>query len=230
MQGETLKVSTAKQDFLSLSNLILSTSWQPGSSAIYKIADSGGLTDIQPPDCNLTITICDNSTIQGTIFNNSIGKITYELPNLGSLATGFYLQGDSQTVTNQTGSSIGQICVAQGDNGPELQLHYRPEVTCSTGGLENGKLINNIRIYIINLNCSDTISVRGELPLKISCVDTQLLTQTFETPCQSENIAINSQLDGAAGTVWIPLSSTSSGSIVNVETVISDVTIERSSA
>jgi hypothetical protein len=226
-QSETLKVSTAKQNFLSLDDVIISTLWQPGSSATFDLTDSGGLTNIQPTSNVLTISINDNSSIEETIFNSSLGKVTYELPYSGSSETGLYLKGDSRTITNQSGSSLSQLCIANGAQHPEIQLRYRPTVSYATGGLENGKAVTDIRIYIVNLNSSDPIALQGELPLKISCTSTQLTTKTYEVSYQPENLAITSQLDGANGSVSVPISSTPEGSIINIETVISNISIER---
>ena len=105
--------------------------------------------------------------IQETIFNTSVGKVTYELPYSGSSETGFYLKGDSRTITNQSGSSTSQLCIVNGAEHPEIQLRYRPTVTYVTAGLENGKAVNNIRIYIVNLNSSSVIAQQGDLPLQI---------------------------------------------------------------
>jgi hypothetical protein len=226
-QSAALKVSTAKQNFLSLDNVILSTLWQPDSSGTFDLADSGGLTNIEPTSNVLTININDNSGIAETIFNDSVGKITYELPYSGSSETGLYLRGDSRTITNQSGSSLSQLCIANGAQHPEIQLRYRPTVSYANGGLENGKMVNNIRIYIVNLNSSDPIALRGELPLKISCINTQLTTTTCEVSYQPENLVVTSQMDGTNGSVSIPISSTPDGSIINIETVISNVSIER---
>ena len=226
-QSQTLKVSTAKQNIQSLDDVILSTLWHPGSAGTLDLTDSGGLTNIQPTNNTLTISINDNSGIEETIFNASVGKVTYELPYSGSSETGLYLKGDSRTITNQSGSSLSQLCIANGAQHPEIQLRYRPTVSYATAGLENGKAVNNIRIYIVNLNSSDPIALQGELPLKISCTSAQLTTKTYEVSYQPENLAITSALDGANGSVTIPISSTAEGSIIYIETAISNVTIER---
>ena len=226
-QSQTLKVSTAKQSLLSLNNAILSTLWQPGSSATFDLPDSGGLTNIQPTNNTLTITANDNSEINQTIFNATVGQVTYELPYSGSIETGLYLDGDSQVITNESGSSLSQLFITNGAQGPIIQLQYRPTVTYATGGLENGKAVTDIRIYIVNLNSSDSIALQGELPLQIFCTNTQLITQTFQVSNQLENLTITSQLNGVNGTVSIPISSTLDGSIINFETVISNISIER---
>ncbi len=226
-QSESLKVSTAQQNFVSLDNVILSTLGQPGSSSTIDLSDSGGSTNIQPTSNILTINVTDNSNIDETIFNSSVGQVAYELPCSGSIDTGLYLVGDSQTITNQSGASPSQLYITEGPQGPEIQLQYRPTVTYATAGLENGQAVNDIRIYIVNLNSSDPIALQGELPLQISCTSTQLTTETYHVPYQPENLAITSQLNGANGSVSIPISSTSDGAIIYIETVISNVSIER---
>ncbi len=226
-QGGTLKVSNAKENFQSLDDVILSTLWQAGSAGTIELADCDGQTNVQPTSNVLTIGINDNSGIQETIFNTTVGKVTYELPYSSSSETGLYLKGDSRTITNQSGSSVSQLCIANGAEHVEIQLRYRPSVSYAAGGLENGKAVNNIRIYIVNLNSSDPIALRGQLPLKISCVNTQLSTKTYSVSYQPENLAVTSALDGVNGSVTMPLSSTPQGSIVNLEIVVSNVSIER---
>src|SRR5208337_4341558 len=114
--------------------------------------------------------------------------------------------GDSQTITNQSGASPSQLYITNGPQGPEIQLQYRPTVTYATAGLENGQNVTNIRIYIVNLNSSDPIALQGELPLQISCTSTQLTTETYQVSHQPENLVITSQLNGANGSVSIPIS------------------------
>lgn len=226
-QSEALKVSTAQQNFVSLDNVILSTLGQPGSSGTFDLADSGGLTNIQPTSNILTINVTDNASIDETIFNASIGRVTYELSYSSSSETGLYLKGDSQTITNRSGSSLSQLCIANSAQGPEIQLQYRPTVSYATAGLENDQAVTNIRIYIVNLNSSDPIALQGELPLQISCTNTQLTTETYQVSNQPENLTITSQLNGANGSVSVPISSGTAGSIIYIETVISNVSIER---
>ncbi len=226
-QSESLKVSTAQQDFLSLDNDILSTLGQPGSSSTIVLSDSGGSTNIQPTSNILTINVTDDSSIDATIFNSSVGQVTYDLPCSGSIDTGLYLVGDSQTITNQSGATPSQLYITGGLQGPQIQLQYRPTVTYATAGEENRQAVNDIRIYIVNLNSSDPIALDGELPLQISCTSTQLTTETYNVPYQPENLMVTSELNGAMGSVSIPISSTSDGAVICIQTVISNVSIER---
>jgi hypothetical protein len=226
-QGQTLKVSTAKQNLISLNEALLSTLWHSGSSATFDLADSGGMINVQPETNVLTLSITDGVGIEATIFDASVGKVTYELPYSDSAATGLYLRGDSRTITNQSGSSTSQLCIQNGVEHPEIQLRYRPTVTWATAGLQEGRTINNLRIYIVNLNSSSPIALKGQLPLKISCINTQLSTQTYQVDYQPENLVITSTLDTDSGSVSIPISSTPQGAIIYVEMVISNISIER---
>lgn len=225
-QSQTLKVSTAKQNFLSLNEVILSTLWQPGTSGTLDLADSGGTTKITPLSDVLTIRI-DYESIQETIFNSPIGKVTYELPYSSSSETGLYLAGDGRTITNQTGASTSQLYITNGAQHPEIRLRYRPLVSCTSAGFENGKAVNNIRIYIVNLNSSSSIKSQGELPMKISCLDTLLTTKTYQGSSSLDNLTITASLDSDNGSVSIPICSTPQGAVIHIETVISNVSVQR---
>jgi hypothetical protein len=226
-QGQTLKVSTARESFISFNNEIISTLGQPGCSVTFDLIDSGGLLKIQPTNNVLALSINDSSDIQETILNTSIGKITYQLPYTSTSQTGLYLEGDSRTITNQSGSSTSQLCIANGIENQEIQLQYRPTVTYSVAGFENGKAINNVRIYIVNLNSSEDISLQGEVPLHISCTNTLLESKNYEVSNEVGNLALTSVLNGVRGSVCIPISSTTKGAIIHLETVVSNVSIQR---
>lgn len=226
-QSQLLKVSTAKGNFLSLNDAVLSTLWQPGSSSTYDLADSGGQLNVQPVSNVLTINVSGGSEIAETVFNASIGMVIYELPSSSSSQSGLYLKGDSRTITNQSGSSMSQMCIQTGAEHPEIQLRYRPSLTYTVAGLEDGKTVNNIRIYIANLNGSDSIALQGKLPLQISCKSTQLMSCSFQASSAIDRLVVTSVLDGAVGSVSVPVSSTSQGAVVHVETVVCNVAIER---
>ncbi len=226
-QNQTFKVSTAKQDMLALDNAVLPTLWQPGSSRTIEISDSGGRTSIQPTENILTISVSDSSIIDETVFNMTVGRVVYELPYAESSDTGVFLKGDSRTISNQSGSSLTQLCIANGANNTEIQLRYRPTVSYTTAGLENNKATNYVRLYLVNLNSSDAMALYGNLPLKISCVNTEFTTNTYDLSYQPEKLQITSILDGNAGSVTVPISSTDSGAIIYLEIVSSNIKIER---
>jgi hypothetical protein len=138
-----------------------------------------------------------------------------------------FLEGDNRPIANQTGSTQSQVSIVRGVEHPEIHLSYRPVVCYSAAGLENGKQLNNIRIYVINLNSSTSIDSQGELPLRVECLDAQLTTKSYEFSSQPPNLTITASKEDSVGTVVIPLSSNAQGAIVNIELVVVNVAIER---
>lgn len=226
-RSTTLKVSTAKQDMLSFSETLLAVIGQPGSARTFEFSDSGGEVNVQPSVNSLIINITDNRDIAATVFNETTGQVIYELSYSESPDTGLFLKGDSRTITNQSGSTITQLYIRSGAEHPEIVLHYRPVVSYTTAGIEDNKVVTNLRIYIVNLNSSEAIALFGKVPLKISCVSTQITTTTYDLSYETETLLVTSILDGSSGQVSIPVTSTANGAIINVETVLCDVKIQR---
>ncbi len=211
---------------LSLDDCVLSTVEQPGSSRTFEIADSGGLLRIQPANNLLALSINGTSNPELTIFNSSIGEVIYELPYTPKAQTGLYLKGDGRAIVCQTYSTISQLFIEKGAEHQEIHLRFRPTATYATAGLENGKTVSNIRIYIVNLNSSAPIATQGDLQLQIFCTNVQLTSQTYEIS-SSESLTITSILDGEIGKVSIPILSATEGAVIHIEIVISNVSIER---
>jgi hypothetical protein len=226
-RSTTLKIVTAKQDMLAFDETLRSTLWQPGSARTFEFADSGGELNVQPSANSLIINVTDNQNIAATVFNETVGQVMYELPYSETPDTGLFLEGDSRTITNQSGSVITQLYIRSGAEHPEILLRYRPTTSYTTAGIENDKAVTNLRVYVVNLNSSDAIAMSGKVPLKMSCVTTQITTTTYDLAYEPETLLITSVLDGVDGQVSIPVSSTASGAIINVETVLCNVTIQR---
>lgn len=226
-RSTAFKITTAKQDMLSFDENLRSTLWQPGSARTLEFSDSGGELNVQPSANSLVINITDNQNIAATLFNETIGQVVYELPYSETPDTGLFLKGDSRAITNQSGSVITQLYVRSGVEHSEIVLHYRPATSYTTAGVENGKAVTDLRIYVVNLNSSEAISLFGKVPLKMSCVTTQITTTTYDLSYDPETLLVTSILDGVSGQVSVPVSSTASGSIINVEMVLCNVTIQR---
>jgi hypothetical protein len=226
-QATNLKVSTAKQNMLSLDQAVTSTFWQPGSQATYEIRDSGGMLHLEPTNNTLTVTVKAGGEIDATIYNSAAGRVIYELPYTGAVDTGLYLKGDQRTIANQSGASMTQLAIANGETHVELQLRYRPSVTYITAGVENERAVNNIRVYIVNLNSSDSFALFGVLPLQARCIATQLFTHSYTVSQAVTTLNVTSTVDGQTGSVIVPVSSASSGAEINIETVVCNIAIER---
>jgi hypothetical protein len=226
-QATNLKVSTAKQNMLSLDQAVTSTFWQPGSSATYEVTDSGGMLHLEPTNNTLTVSVKAEIEIDATIYNASAGRVIYELPYTGAVDTGLYLKGDERTVANQSGSSMTQLVIASGERHVELQLRYRPSVTYVTAGTENGRAVNNIRIYIVNLNSSDSFALFGVLPLQARCLTTQLTTHSYTVSQAVTTLNVTSTIDGQTGSAIVPITTAANGADINIETVICNIALQR---
>jgi hypothetical protein len=212
---------------IDLNQAVTSTLYQPGSSATYEVSDSGGRLYLQPTNNTLTLSLNAANEIDAVIYNASVGRVIYELPYTGAADTGLYLKGDQRTIANQSGSTLAQIAIANGEQHVELQLRYRPSITYIMAGEDNGYAVNNIRIYIVNLNSSDTFALFGVLPLQARCLNTQLSTQTYQVTQAVTALNVTSTLDGQTGNVIVPITTTSSGAVINIETVVCNIAIER---
>ena len=226
-RSTAFKITTAKQDMLSFDENLRATLWQPGSARTIEFADSGGKLNVQPSANSLVINITDNQNVAATLFNETIGEVVYELPYSETPDMGLFLKGDSRAITDQSGSVITQLYVRSGVEHSELVLHYRPTTSYTTAGVENGKAVTNLRIYVVNMNSSEAISMFGKVPLKMSCVTTQMTTTTYDLSYDPETLLVTSILDGVSGQVSVPVSSTASGAIINVEMVHCNVAVER---
>ena len=183
--------------------------------------------NVQPSANSLVINVTDNQNVAATVFNETVGQVFYELPYSETPDTGLFLKGDSRTITNQSGSVITQLYIRSGAEHSEILLRYRPTASYTTAGVENDKAVTNLRIYVVNLNSSEAISMFGKVPLKMSCATTQITTTTYDLSYNPETLLVTSVLDGTVGRVSVPVSGTASGAVINVEMVLCNVTIER---
>ena len=226
-QSQTLKVSTAKQDMASFDQTVLSVLWTPESARKFEFSDAGGILHVQPSTNSLMINVTDNRDLSDTIFNETVGQVAYELPYTRSLDTGFFLKGDSRTITNQSSSGITQLYIRNGANHGEIVLRYRPIISYTTTGMDGNKPVNNLRFYVVNMNSSEPIELMGKTPLRISCLTTQIISTSYDLSYAPEPLLITSTIDGRSGQATIPLASTNEGAILQVEVVLCQVKIER---
>lgn len=221
-----LKISTAKQEMQTFSQETVPLLWQPGSACTFEFSDSGGKLCVQPNSNLLTLSVSGQG-VSSLLFNETVGQVTYELPYSGSAETGVYLIGDSRTITNQSGSLITQLGIVNGVLHPEIQLRYRPTVSYSTAGLEAGKTVNSLRVYIVNLNSSQEFGLYGKLPIKATCLNTQISITTFNVASDVQSLIFTAVLDGKTGQVTVPIETTASGAVINIQLVQSTIQIAR---
>jgi len=225
--SQDLKVSTAQGNMMSLDEDISSVLWQSGSSQTFDFTDSGGQLNIEPTANPLSISITDNDNISATVFNDSVGWVVYELPYSETADTGLFLKGDERAIVNQSGFSMTQLSIQEGAENSEILLRYRPIVSCIAVQTQDNMTVNDVRIYVIDLNSSQLIELMGDVPLKITCESTETPVTSYDVPYQPGTLFITANFEDVNGQVSVPISSTSYGAIVNVELVLCEVQIER---
>jgi hypothetical protein len=225
--SQALKVSTAQETMISLDEHLSSVLWQSGSSQTFDFTDSGGQLNIEPTANPLSISIADNNNITATVFNESVGWVVYELPYSETSDIGLFLRGDERAIINQSGFSMTQLYILEGAQHPEILLRYRPIVSCIATGTQDNKTVNDVRIYVVDLNSSQLIELMGEVPLKITCESTETYVTSYTVSYQPRTLHITANFEDNYGQVSVPINSTSYGAIVNIELVLCQVQIQR---
>jgi len=226
-RGKLLNIAVAKQNMLSFESSIGSTKWSPGTSSVYHFEDSGGTFKTYPAAKSLLVNVTDNNTFSAIVFNGSVGKAVYELPSADVAVSTLYMKGDRRAVINQSVFTMAQLYLSPGASSPELTLTYRPLATISETGFSQGKPVNTLRLYIISLNASTTITAQGEFNIKSTCLNVTSSLQTYNFSSPLTSIFVRATLDGRSDIVALPVSSNAGGAFVKIETLVCNVKLER---
>ncbi|MCW3991069.1 MAG: hypothetical protein NWE79_00020 [Candidatus Bathyarchaeota archaeon] len=216
---EDLKMIAAEEKMLDLEEAISSAAWSPGSARVKAFSDYGGELRIEPAENHLKINVTMGALSQ-VLFNSSTGRVLYELPLSSLNRVDSWLRGDQRSIVNRSSSYQAQVHFELGDQRQELRVGYRPLASSSLGGLVAGRRVNNVRIYIINLNGSEPFSSGGGFPLKVLCSGVSSRLHTYSLPPSVETIIITATLSGTEGTVEAPITSGPSGSTVRIEVLV----------
>ena len=225
VNSQILQISSAKQNMNAIEKSLQLVVWQPGSTKTIEFDDCGGTLKTEPSANLLTINVTDG-TFSEVIFNSSVGGIIYELPYSESADTGLYLKGTSQVVENKSGAVMTQLYIESGEEHPEIVLRYRPMVSSATGGTENGKPVNNVRIYVVNLNSSQDLELMGKIPIKVSCLGAETIVNSYNLSYSPESLTVQVTLSERQAQVSVSISGNENGAIINVELVVCNATIE----
>ena len=228
ISAKTLALKTAgvEQEMLSLERIIKFVSWSPSAYEIHEFGDFGGEFKVAPTAKTLILNITDDSSFNDIIFNSSVGKALYELPSSEEAFGNLFIKGDSRAVVNQSSSVMTQLQISEGVEYYELSLSYRPLTSATVTDLSSGKPVNSLRIYVINLNGSETIARLGAFRLRVSCLEVTSTLKTFNFTSPVSSLLMRADLDGVSGEVSLPISSNTQGAIVNLETIVCNVKLE----
>jgi hypothetical protein len=225
-RGALLKASVAKQNMQVLDDAVRSVAWSFGASKVVYIDDYGGIFQTNPTAKNLVINFTDGQSLYDVVFNSSVGKAFYTLEPSEFNYEGFYIRGDGRAIINQSSFTLTQLYVATGDDAKELTLCYRPSATAANIGATNGKPLNLIRVYIVNLNSSQTVMLREKFYLKITGVNVSTVTRQYEFNQSVSSLALKAVFDETTSIVRLPISSNTEGAFVNLEVVVSNIRIQ----
>jgi len=228
ISAKTLALKTAgvEQEMLSLEKIIKFVSWSPSAYEIHEFGDFGGEFKVVPTAKPLTLNITDDSSFYDVVFSSSVGNALYELPASEEAFGNMFLKGDNRAIVNQSSSIMSQLQISEGIEHYELTLSYRPLVSATVTGLSNGKPVNSLRIYVINLNRSEAITRLGAFRLRVSCLEVTSTLKTFNFTSPVSSLLMKADLGGVSGEVSLPISSNAQGAIVSLETIVCNVKIE----
>lgn len=226
-RGALLKASVAKQNMQVLDDTVVSVAWSFGASKAVYIDDCGGIFQVQPTMKNLLINFSDEQSFCDMVFNSSVGKAFYELEPSEFNYEILYIRGDHRAIINQSFSTMTQLYVSTGDDAKKLTLCYRPSATVVAVGTNNGKPLNLIRVYILNLNYSQTLALRGKCYLRVTGFNVTINTRQYEFNQSVSSLAIKAIFDETVSVVRLPISSNTEGAFVNLELVISNIRIQK---
>ena len=225
-KSQLLKVSAAKQGMLYLEDSIASVVWSRGSSQVYSFDDCRGKFMVEPEAKNLLINLTDGS-FYDVVFNSPVGKVAYELPPSESQADNLFLKGDNRVVVNQSTSTMTQLYVSLDAESPEITLCYRPLVSSTVIGSNDGKPVNTLRIYVISLNSSQSLTLQGNFYVEITCPNVTSSLRSYDFPYAITSLLVKVNFDGVSGEASLPVSSSAEGALVNVEIVECDIRLQR---
>ncbi|NWF86862.1 hypothetical protein HXY32_03530 [Candidatus Bathyarchaeota archaeon] len=225
-RGAFLKTSVAKQNLLVLDSAVHAVAWSFGASEVVYMDDCGGTFKIEAAAKNLVINFTDEQSFSYTVFNSSVGKAFYELESSESSNDGLFVKGDYRAIGNQSTSTMTQIYFNT-DDAKKLTLSYRPSATALAIGTSNRKPLNLIRIYIINLNFSQSLTLKEKFYLKVVSLNVTTFAQQYNLNVSVSSLALKAAFDGTQSTVWLPVSSNAEGLVVNLEIVVCNVKIQK---
>ena len=223
-RSNKLSYAAAKQDMLVLENTIRSVSWSSGSSVIKEFQGHGGEFETKPNDRRLVINLTIGSTSE-IVFNSTVGYVRYELPAADISEVGVYLQGDTKPILNQSFLDTAQMYIRVNNDSREIYLGYRPLAVSFLDSSQNGQ-VNVIRIFIINLNYSESLLFTGGFRLRIRCLNVTSQTRSYNITDSVSYAAVKATVDGETGTVHLPLSSGDSFTLVRLEILVCNVRLE----
>jgi len=224
-RATNLKAAVAKQNMQLLDAAVQEVAWSYGASKTIYMDDCGGTFRIDTNAKFIIISITDEGGFHASIFNSHVGKALYDFDTTALIYEKDFVRGDPETIANASSSTTTQLYVDSHDY-RHLILDYRPIISVTVAGTANGKPLNLIRVYVINLNESQTLALSEKFHLTISSLSVSRISSQWEFNESIASLSIAASIDQSSGTVHVPISSTAEGAVVNVEVVLCSIKIQ----
>jgi hypothetical protein len=224
-RATNLKAAVAKQNMQLLDAAVQEVAWSYGASKTVYMDDCGGTFRIEVNAKLVTIDITDENSFHASIFNSHVGKALYDFDTTALIYENDFVRGDPEMIANASSSTTTQLYVDSHDY-RHLILDYRPIVSITVAGTVNGKPLNLVRVYVINLNESQALALSEKFHLRISSLSVSRTSNQWEFNESIASLTITASIDQSSGTVHVPISSTTEGAVVNVEVVLCSIKIQ----
>ena len=225
-RGQLLNFSATKQAMIAFENSMENVLWSPGASQVYYFDDFGGSFSITPTAKALLLNLTDDN-FYDVVFNSPVGKAVYELPYAEPGLSGLFLKGDARAIVNSSASTMAQLQMATGENAQEITLSYRPLASSTVTGSNNGKPVNTVRIYVVSMNLSQSLTLPTSFYLKARCTSVVSTTRNHDLTYTISSIQIKTTFDGVNGVVSLPILSNENGAMITVEVIVCNIQLQR---
>jgi len=221
-----LNASIAKQNMYALDDSIRSVAWSFGASQVIYMDSCGATFKTDHEAKNLAVNFTDEQSFSEIVFDNSLGKISYELEPSDAGYEGVYFRGDERAIINQSSFTATQL-YGTAEDVKAIVLCYRPTATVAVIGTSNGKPLNLIRVNVLNLNLTQNLTLKESFYLKASSVNVTVTQNQYEFNQPISSLELKTIFDGKQGNVWLPISSNDEGAAVNLEIVVCNIILQK---
>ena len=219
-----LNYAAAKEDMLMFENTVSSVAWSPGSSVIQAFQGYGGEFATMPEMRRLTVNITLGPS-SSVIYNSSVGYVSYRMPASDYGESDLFLRGDEEPVINRSFPSSAQMFIRVNGDNQEIYLGYRPLAISFLDASEAGA-VNVVRIFIVNLNSSESLLFTGSFRVRVNCVNITTQATTYNLTGEFPYAQVKATIEGNEGTVSLPLSSANGFTVVRVEVLVCNIRLE----
>jgi hypothetical protein len=225
-RGQLMNFSAAKQSMIALEKSVESILWLTGASQVYFVNDFGGNFKITSTAKALLMNITDNN-FSDLIFNSPVGEAAYELAYAEPGSSGLFLKGDSRVIVSSSTSTMTQLRMVTGETGQEIALTYRPLASSTVTGYNGGNPINTVRVYVISMNLSQSLTFPSGFYLKARSVSVTSTFRSYNLSYALSSLQVKAIFDGVNGVVSLPISNNGGSTLIEVEVLVCNIQLQK---